>query len=158
SLTGNVVESNFADVSANTVGLGSLSWNVFGFYKGSITPASNVTIFDVTVAPGYTGDIVTTLTLGNADQLAKIYKIFALQIQAVDVNTGDAIDISAGNGQKLAMLTLDNGSCSLFTAGAVPNISVQVKGGFFISHAHPLTGWPSGASASPQIFAEVAQR
>jgi hypothetical protein len=158
TLGGTAIESNFADVSANATGIGLLNWNVFGFYKGSISPSSNATIFNVRVANGYPGDLVTTVTLGNADQLVKIYKVFALQIQALNLDTGNVVDVSAGNGQTWAMLTLDNGSVSLFTPGATANISIQVKGGFFISHVHPAANWAVGSSASPQLFAEVAQR
>ena len=157
TLSGTAVNANFADVTANATGIGSLSWNVYGFYKGPIT-SSNATIFNVRPPAGYPGDIETTITLGNADQLARIYKVFALQIQAVDPAAPNTpLDISAGNGQTWAILSLDNGSVSLFTAGT-DNLSIQVKSGFYISHAYPATGWPSGSSASPQLFAEVSQR
>jgi hypothetical protein len=160
TLGGTAVNANFADVTANnslTDGMGSFNWNVYGFYKGSIT-SNNATIFNVRPAAGYPGDLETTITLGNADQLARIYKVFALQIQAVDpANPNVPLDISAGNGQTWAILSLDNGSVSLFTAGSA-NLSIQVKSGFYISHAYPATGWPSGSSASPQLFAEVSQR
>ena len=155
TLSATVTNSNFADLaSADTTGL---TWNVFGHYKGSIT-SSNTTIFTVTPAVGYPGDLVTTITLGNADQLARVYKVFAIQIQAVNPAAPNTpVDVSAGNGQTWAMLTLDNGSVSLFTAGS-QTLNIQVKGGFFISQAYPATGWGTGASASPQLYAEVAQR
>jgi hypothetical protein len=53
------------------------------------------------------------------------------------------------------MLTLDNGSVSMFTDGSA-NISLRVKRGFYITHVHPFGGWQG--SATPELFCEVAQR
>jgi hypothetical protein len=156
SLNAATIESNFADVTANVTGSAAVTWNAFGFFKGSIPGPSN--IFEVTPAAAYTGDLVTTVTIGNADDLIKRYRVLALQLEMVDRNTGTALDINdsgAADANDWVMLTLDNGSVSLFTDGNT-NMSIRVKGGFFITHVHPAAGWQG--SATPDLFCEVAQR
>jgi hypothetical protein len=156
SLSATTVESNFADVSANVTGITATTWSAFGFYKGSIGGPN--TIFNITPAVGYTGDLVTSITIGNADDLVKRYRVLALQIRMVDAATGLPLDINesgAADSSDWVMLTLDNGSVSLFTDGNV-NMGLQVMGGFYITQVHPFAGWQG--SASPDLFCEVAQR
>jgi methionine aminopeptidase len=156
SLNAATIESNFADITANTTGSANVTWSAFGFFKGSI-PGPNH-IFEITPADGYTGDLVTTITIANADDLIKRYRVLALQLDMVDQATDTVMDINdsgAADDNDWVMLTLDNGSVSLFTDGSA-RMSVRVRGGFFITQIHPAAGWQG--SAIPELFCEVAQR
>jgi hypothetical protein len=148
--------TNFADVSANSSGL---TWSAFGFFKGTIGAG---TLFNVnTATSGYTGDVVVTVSLGNADDLVKQYRALSLQLNMVSSN-GTDLDINNDNVGRdgdtgdWVMLTLDNGSVSMFPEGQTGGdaMTVRVKKGFFITHVAPF----AGGSASPMLFCEVAQR
>ncbi len=156
SLNATTVDSNFADVTADASGSANVSWSAFGFFKGSIGGPN--TIFNVSPAAGYTGDLVTTVTIGNADDLVKRYRVLALQLEIVDAVSSTVLDINesgTADANDWVMLTLDNGSVSLFTDGSA-NMSLRVKRGFYITHVHPFGGWQG--SATPELFCEVAQR
>jgi hypothetical protein len=156
SLNATTIESNFADVTANATGSANVTWNAFGFFKGSIGGPN--TIFNIAPAAGYTGDLVTTVTIGNADDLVKRYRVLNLQLEMVDEATQTVMDINESgtvDANDWVMLSLDNGSVSLFTDGSAP-MSLRVKRGFYITHVHPFGGWQG--SATPELFCEVAQR
>jgi hypothetical protein len=156
SLNATTVNSNFADVTANFTGSANVTWNAFGFFKGSIGGPN--TIFNISPAVGYTGDLVTTVTLSNADDLVKRYRVLALQLEMVDQASNAVLDVNesgAADVNDWVMLTLDNGSVSLFTDGSA-NMSLRVKRGFYITHVLPYNGWQG--SATPELFCEVAQR
>jgi len=160
SLTANIAESNFADVSVNTTGVSSLGWSGWGFYKGAINASNNGTpIFDIdTATSGYTGDLVVTVSLGNADALVKRYRALSLQL-TMNAGDGSIMDInedgSASASDDWVMLTLDNGSVSMYPGGTASASTVRVKRGFFITHV-----WPGAwqGTGSPELFCEVAQR
>jgi hypothetical protein len=167
TLNGNVTNSNFADVSVNSPGISAISWTAYGFFKstiGSTYGGHSVTgtpIFDIdTFTSGYTGDLVVTVTLGNADKLAKVYRVLALKLAMYD-NNNNIMDINesggAGNTNDWVMLTLDNGSVSMFPHSTGNVSTVRVKSGFYLTHVYPFAGWGSG-SAQPELFCEVAQR
>ncbi len=155
-----VSQSNFADVyDVSTVP----GWNAFGFFKGDIQPGD---LFLIDPADGYTGDLVVTVAFGNASDLAKDYRVLSLQLQMAYTNNSSIIDIneSTDNGTGSAttdwvMLTLDNGSVSMFPQGTSnsANMTVRVKKGFYITHVHPNQGFGAG-NEDPEIFCEVAQR
>jgi molybdopterin converting factor small subunit len=156
SLNATTVNSNFADVTANTTGSANVSWSAYGFFKGSIGGPN--TIFNITPAAGYTGDLVTTVTIGNADDLVKRYRVLSLQLEMVDEATQTVLDVNESgmaDDNDWVMLSLDNGSVSLFTDGSA-SMSLRVKRGFFITHVQPFGGWQG--SATPELFCEVAQR
>ncbi len=153
TLTATTVNSNFADVSVNS-DFSNITWNAFGFFKGSI--AGPHSVFNISPANGYAGNLVTTVTLGNADQLVSRYRVLALQLDMYDNATANETDISGGAGNYWTMLTLDNGSVSMFTAAGSDNMTVRVKSGFYITQVYPTAGWTG--SASPDLFCEVAQR
>jgi len=164
SLSGTVANSNFADVSVNTTGIGSLSWSGWGFYKGSITSpsAGGTPIFNIdTQTSGYTGDLAVTVSLGNADELVKRYRALSLQL-TMNNPDNSIMDINADGVANAAtdwvMLTLDNGSVSMFPAASTNITTVRIKRGFYITNVFPTAGWPSGSSGSPELFCEVAQR
>ena len=156
SLTATIAETNFADVSLSSE-ISNISWTGFGFFKGAIGGPNG--IFNVSPASGYPGDLAVSVTIGNADQLAKRYRVLALKLEmvltsnntTVDINENDAADAD----EDWVMLTLDNGSVSMFPDGAA-NMIVRVKNGFYITHVTPFGGWTG--SASPDLFCEVAQR
>lgn len=161
TLEATVVESNFAEVTANN-SYSSVppGWKGFGFFKGSI-PAG--TLFTVTPHADYTGDLAVTVSIGNGDELAKVYRVLALKLyMSYPSGSDNVVDIneSSDNGtgsitSDWVMLTLDNGSVSMYPGGAADNSSVRVKRGFFITHVWPGTWTGSG---SPELFCEVAQR
>jgi methionine aminopeptidase len=156
SLNATTINSNFAEVTANTTGSTACTWNAFGFFKGSIGGPN--TIFNIEPAAGYTGDLVTTVTIGNADDLVKRYRVLALQLEMVDQDTQAVLDVNesgVADANDWVMLTLDNGSVSLFTDGSA-NMSLRIKRGFYITHVYPFGGWQG--SATPDLFCEVAQR
>jgi len=163
TLSATTFTSNFADVSVNTTGVASLTWNAWGFYKGSIATSTNGTpIFNVdTETSGYTGDLVVTVSLGNADQLVKRYRALSLQLVMTNPD-GNVIDINQDGTTSVntdwVMLTLDNGSVSMFPASSGNVTNVRVKKGFYITHVVPFGGWSGSSSASPDLFCEVAQR
>ena len=172
TLTAVTYNSNFADVSVNTTGLGTISWNAWGYYKGSIdatvydttylvnsfngTPIFNIDTWD----SHYPGDLVVTVSLGNADQLVKRYRALSLQLCMLN-SQNQTMDINQENGSDNAtdwvMLTLDNGAVSMFPSGTPngDNMTVRIKKGFYITQVFPGT-WQG--DASPELFCEVAQR
>jgi len=177
TLNATVQDSNFADVSANTDGINSLTWTIYGFFKGAITPTDNGThsdsdngtsIFNIdTTGSEYTGDLVVTVSIGNADQLAKKYRVFALKLtmttpdgEVVDINEDGLGAGGVGDPNDWAMLTLGNGEVSMFPKGSVSDnvVNVRVKSGFYITHARPHGVGAWLGTPSPDLFCEVAQR
>lgn len=157
TLNASTAESNFAEVLVNNSYSGD-AWEGFGYYKGSIPVGS---LFDIQPADGYTGDLVVSVTIGNADQLAKRYRVLAIQLQLVDSdNPSQVLDINEdnagneGDANDWVMLTLNNGTVDMFPDGGA-NMTVRVKGGFYITHVFPGS-WEG--SASPDLYCEVAQR
>lgn len=163
SITVTLQESNFADVTVNGTNVVP-SFSTWGFFKGSIGAGN---LFDITPGVNYTGDLAVTVSLGNADALSKVYRAFSLQLAMIYSANLTTVDIneSTDNGSGDAntdwvMLTLDNGSVTMFpqgTAASAP-MTVRVKRGFYITQVHPFfpPGWTG--SASPELFCEVAQR
>jgi hypothetical protein len=150
SLTLTVTQNgNFADVAAATNGT-MAGWTTFGFYKGTLAGGN---IFTVTPAAGYPGDLVTTVTIANAADLAKVYRVLSFTLEMIDTTTNASLDVSAGAGQNFAMLTLDNGQASMWTSAGTHTMNVHVKSGFYITHP-----FMAGHNGSPLLFAEVAQR
>ena len=153
TLSATAAGADFAAVTTNSSGP---SWTPYGFYKGSIGSGG---IFDVdTKTSGYTGDFVVTVSIANADDLVKCYRVLALTLEAID-GAGNEVDIN-GDGSydadnDYALLTLGNGSVDLFMGGAADNYTIRVKNGFYVSHVWG-DGW--SGSASPLLYAEVAQR
>jgi hypothetical protein len=154
------IESNFADVVANNT-FATPAFTTWGFYKGSIGSGY---LFNVTPGTSYTGDLAVTVSLGNADQLAKNYRAFALQLDmiysanATVVDINESTDNGSGDTEDWVMLTLDNGSVTMFPQGtaSAAQMTVRVKRGFYITQVHPFGGWQG--SSEPEIFCEVAQR
>lgn len=153
-----LTDSNFADVSENATGTANISWTAYGWFKGAIDGPNE--LFDILPADNAIGDLVITVSLGNADSLVDQYRVLALQLEVVDANTGATKDINesggAGDPDDWVMLTLDNGSVSMFTnSNNGDPMIVRIKSGFYITHVRPHAGW---TAVQPQFFCEVAQR
>ncbi len=160
TLTSSPATNDFASVTTNATI--PLTWTPYGFYKGSIAAAANATpIFNVdTWSSGYSGDLVVTVTLANGDTLAKCYRMLSLRLIMCD-STNATIDINEDgivDGRDYVMLTLDNGSVSMFPSGMTDNMTIRVKSGFYITHIFKAANWATPANYQPLLFAEVAQR
>ncbi|MBN1692121.1 MAG: hypothetical protein JW845_01030 [Dehalococcoidales bacterium] len=160
TLGSNPATNDFASVTTNTTI--PLTWTPYGFYKGSIAAAANATpIFNVdTITSGYAGDLSVTVTLANGDTLAKCYRMLSLRLimcdslnNLIDINEDGLID-----GKDYVMLTLDNGSVSMFPSGMTDNMTIRIKSGFYITHIFKAANWATPANYQPLLFAEVAQR
>jgi hypothetical protein len=155
TLTATSYSTDFCTVSANT---NVPTWSAYGFFKGA---TGNGSIFDITPAPGYTGDLVVTVSISNADDMTKCYRMLAMKLMMykasdnttiVDINEDNA---GAGDDDDYVLLTLGNGSVDMFPDLGDEGLVVNVKSGFYISH---IWGGGWGADPSPDLFCEVAQR
>jgi len=160
SLSGSIVESNFADVYVSPEA-STLTWSGYGFYKGAIDAGTDGTgLFDIAPYTSYTGDLVVSVSIANADQLAKRYRVFALKLDLINATDGTTIDINEDNvadpNADWVLLTLNNGTVDMFPDGSVDNMTIRVKNGFYITHIRPFGGWEG--SASPDLICEIAQR
>jgi molybdopterin converting factor small subunit len=145
--------SDFANVTANT---NSISFNVWGLLKGSIF--ANHDLFYVQKNTSWTGDLVITVTLGNAGELAKVYRAFGLELFLCDTNDTGHTALPLGLSQnQIVLLSLDYPSVNLFYKGASANLTVRVKNGFYVATHIGASGIPAGGSANPEIFCDVTQ-
>lgn len=138
--------SDFATVTANTDGV---SFHVWGLYKGMIFADKD--LFYIQRNPDWTGDLVTTVTLGNVGDLAKYYRAFGLTLVMIDTDTGLPIDLGL-SADDVVLLSLDYPSVNMFTSGTT-NMTVRVKTGFYVAQHF----FPTGGDPSPQIFCDVTQ-
>jgi len=134
-------------------------WTPYGFFKGSI---GSGTLFNIdTTASTYTGDLVATVYIANADELVKCYRVLALKVMVE--TSGDAtVDINGDNitnDDDYALLTLGNGGVDLFInqQGGSDNYCIKVDSGFYITHIYKGANWGSNYE-DPVLFCEVAQR
>jgi hypothetical protein len=145
--------TDFCSVSANS---NVPSWTAHGFFKGSTGSGS---IFNITPAEGYTGDLVVTVSISNADELIQVYRALALKLMMYDAsNNSTIIDINEdgyNDENDYVLLTLGNGSVDMFPDGG-QSMVVNVESGFYITHIWG-SGWSSGYQ-EPDLFCEVAQR
>ncbi len=147
---------DFASVTANTSD--NPDWTPWGLFKGQ-TGAG--TLFDVnTDNVNYPGDLVVTVSLANADDLVKAYRVLSMFLEIYD-SDGAKMDInadSANNTKDFALLTLSNGAVDMFInqdkAGG-DQYTVKLKSGYYVSHIWGL-GW--GGKENPILYCEVAQR
>lgn len=162
SLTSHAASDDFADVAAN--GTAQIVWLPFGYYKGAITGDNGTGIFTVdTATSGYGGDLAVTVSLANADTLAKCYRMLAIKLAMYD-STGALLDINESGGaaanEDYVLLTLDNGSVTMFPQGIAGGdaMTIRVMSGFYITHVHKAANWLTASDYQPLLFAEVAQR
>ncbi|MBN1161715.1 MAG: hypothetical protein JXA17_07210 [Dehalococcoidales bacterium] len=157
---GGLATNDFASVTSNS----TLSWTPYGYYKGAIAAAANATpIFNVdTLSSTYAGDLAVTVSLANGDTLAKCYRMLALRLVMCDSN-GDLMDINEDgtiDASDYVLLTLDNGSVSMFPngIGGGDEMTVRIKSGFYITHIYKGANWATASDYQPFLFCEVAQR
>ena len=147
--------TDFASVSANT-GY-EPTWSAYGFFKGSVSDGS---IFDIDPADSYTGDLVVTVSISNADELVQVYRMLALKIMMYSASDNSTIidinESTVGDNDDYVLLTLGNGAVDMFPAGTTDSMVVNVKSGFYITHIWG-GGWGAGFQ-EPDLFCEVAQR
>jgi len=133
-------DSDFATVAAGT----APTWNVFGSYKGSVKTG---TLFTVTPDGDWTGDMSVVLTLANAHELVKAYRILVFEIEI-----NDSTPAKVGTTE---YLTLGKGDIDIeFTQATAGPYTVEITGGFYITHR----GGFSNDDASPDIYCQVLQR
>ncbi len=155
TLQAGTITNDFASVSQN--GTSTPTWSPYGFYKGTISAGS---LFNVdTQTSGYPGNLVVTVSIANADELVEVYRVLALTLE-VTADNGSVVDINgSGNvtADDIALLTLNNGSVSLFINQVAADVyNVNIKSGFYITNVFGL-GFTSGYE-DPLLYAEVAQR
>ncbi len=156
SFTVTAKTSDFANVARNTDN--AVAWTTYGRFRGDIT--GPVTLFNVdTSTSTYAGDLVVTVSISNADQLSKVYRVLALKLEMVKVSDNSTIDINeSGVGDDdYVLLTLNNGSVDMFPGGASDNFGVRLVSGFYITHIYQGAKWLTGYE-DPALFCEVAQR
>jgi molybdopterin converting factor small subunit len=139
--------TDFANVTANS---GADIGNVWGLYKGTIL--TDAILFTISTDSSWTGDLVTTVTLGNVGDLANAYRAFGLRLQMFD-SAGNPIAIITGEDPYTVLLSLDYPSVNMFTPSLSGNMTVRVKNGFYVAQE----GQASQSNASPQIFCDVTQ-
>ncbi len=137
--------ADFASVSANMT---VPTWTVFGKYKGTIPSGDLFTIIPDTA---YTGDMVATVYIANADELAYVYRVFAMRISVYDNTDAKVV------GPEL--LTLGNGEVDLPMDVGIytPPFTVKLDGGFYVSHG--FYGWSiTSGYEDPLLWCDVVQR
>ena len=149
------VNYDFASVTANTTSLPS--WTARGMQKNA---TGSGTLFDInTKTSGYTGDLVATVTLANAGDLAKVYRNLTLTIELRD-SANNYVDINGdgvANSNDYTYLTLENGSAVLNIKQTIANIyTVKLRSGYYMCNVNS-TGWAPGAG-TPMLYCEIAQK
>ena len=156
SLSATATGGDFAQATVNSSGLPS--WTPYGLFKGSITGGP---IFDLnTVSSKYSGDLVVSVSLANADDLVQAYRVLALFVEMRN-SSNNLCDINAdtaNDSQDFALLTLGNGAVDMYLNQntSYDYYSVEVTGGFYVSHIWGSAGW--AGKENPLLYIEVAQR
>lgn len=148
-------ETDFASVTGNTSD--AADWDLYGLFRGTIT--GNASMFDINCTTStYAGDLVATVSIANADQLSKVYRVLAMKIVACDSDM-KPLDINADNltnEYDFALLTLQNGSVDIFIhQTSADTYHILLDSGYYVSHI--AAGWGEGAR-SPLFFCDVGQR
>ncbi|MBI4302976.1 MAG: hypothetical protein HY665_01360 [Chloroflexi bacterium] len=139
--------SDFASITA--ANLTGLAPTVFGKYTGTWSAG---TLFTVTPAAAYTGDLSMRVYLVNSGALNRYYEHLNMTVKFLD--SADVVVDEQGIDQ---LLTLQNSEV-LFTwangTGTGP-YKVQLTGGSY--RLHPWKSL-SGGSVQPQLYCEIVQR
>jgi hypothetical protein len=155
TITATTQNTDFATVSANTSS--PVTWTVHGSQKGATGGGS---LFNInTLASGYPGDLVVTVTMANLGDMVKVYRSLSLKIEVRD-SANNLVDINAdglANSNDYAVLNLNNGAVSMSMTQTTPGIyTVKVLSGSYIANT-ALPGWTS-TSGAPMLYCELAQR
>ena len=109
-------------------------------------------LYDITPAPGFTGDMQVTVYLVNSAALLKAYNYLNVQIVLTDsVEAGETPDyrvISPENG--VVTFTIEGGTASVY--------HLRVTGGAYYFLSGVPGEWSPGWSITPEIYCEVSQR
>ena len=150
TLTVTAATSDFASVTANGTGIAAITWQPFGRYRGTI-PAG--TLFNVTPATGYNGDLEVTVYLANPDELSENYRAWIMRLQLTDGT--DPVDAQDGT----QVLSMDNGQASFYwpSANYTPGTTyfVEATGGSYVGLPWVGSGWAS--TYDPVLFVQVTQ-
>lgn len=130
--------------TANTTGA---SWTIFGKHKGTLP--TNKTIFEIAPAAGYTGDLVSTIYLGNADLLVERYRVLVMRIRIIDSTPAEVVGTE--------LLTLSKGEVEHTITTGTPPYYVEIEGGFYITHGFHGFSFTTH-SEDPMLWCEVVQR
>jgi hypothetical protein len=141
-----VVESDFAEVSANLTGYSAPE--VFGKYSGTWPTG---TLFDIAPASGYNGDLVIQVYLVNTGDLIPYYQHLNMKLEFQDRDNIIADDQGIAQVLNLqnAAVTFDWSSVN----GTSPFYVKLTGGGYRLHKWKTVTG-----DYQPQLWAEVTQR
>jgi len=165
AITGGVFACGFTTaattfaVTSAAEGLASITENsasrptltAYGLFQGAIPCGS---LFTVTPAAGYPGDLVVTVSIANADELTKCYRILAMKIEVRDSSNNLVNNI--GGGGNYALLNLSNCSVDLYLDGS-DTYNINIGGGYYVTHRYNAAKWGAG-STSPILYADIGQR
>ena len=142
--------ADFANVAANTSDLPT--WTTHGSFAGAISGPKP--IFDIdTATSNYTGDLVVSVAIANADQLVSDYRVLFLKLDIID-SSDNVVDINLSggvDGSDFAMLTLANGWVDMFISGSADVFTVRLKSGFYIT----LPWAQASGYEDPVLYCEV---
>ena len=141
-----VVESDFAEVSANLSGYSAPQ--VFGKYAGTWPTG---TLFDIAPAGGYTGDLVIQVYLVNSGDLVPYYQHLNMVLEFKDRD-----DITADDQGIAQVLNLQNAAVTFDWSsgnGTKPYYVKLTGGGYRLHKWKTVTG-----DYQPQLWCEVTQR
>ena len=155
TITATAVNSDFATVTANTSSLPS--WTARGMQKNQ---TGSGTLFDIsTSTSGYTGDLVATITIANAGDLAKVYRNLSMVIEVRD-SSNNYVDINGDglkNSDDCVLLTLNNATVTLpITQSGAGVYTVKLRSGYYICNTE-MPSWTS-SSGTPALYCEIAQK
>jgi len=105
-------------------------------------------LFEVTVQPDYTGDLVVSVYLLNSGSLVKAYQYLNIKLELEGSAEGTYQLLSLGNG--LATFTLEFDSSGAHT--------LSVSGGSFGLISDESSEWEEGWSVTPELYCEVIQK
>jgi hypothetical protein len=143
--------SDFASVTANTTGITAITWTPFGRYRGTI-PAG--TLFNITPASGYNGDLEVTVYLANPDELSENYRAWLLRLELWD-DGDNPVDAQ----EDTQVLSLDNGEATFYwpSSNYTPGDIYYIRaiGGSYVGLPWVGTGWSN--TYDPLLFVQVTQ-
>jgi len=149
-------QADFASVSADTSD--PPDWKTFGFFRGT---TGGGTLFEIDTSNStYSGDLVATVSIANADKLSRVYRVLSLKITAwdgasqIDINSDNVVDAD----EDFALLTLRNGAVDIFiNQAAASTYTIKLDSGYYNSHIWGL-GWGTGNPQRPILYCDIGQR
>ena len=140
------VSADFAAVTANT---SPIQDTVFGTYRGKIGSA---TLFNVTPAATYPGDLEVNVYLANIDELTKFYSSWMVRLELQNA-AGTRVDTD----NTTRVLSLHNPTVSFAYKRTTAACYVKCLGGSFRTFPYALWVGLSPEDYDPLIFCRVTQ-